>query len=189
MGRFQVCEGFLWSLSVGCMYLLHVLAAVTMHPVEGWVGQVSAPLHVSPQHRITPAPPLFRTATSVRYFSVVDLTSANTTLVTVAVARTWILVLDPVSGQLATSPSPYQWLQLMTSAGLPCTGGVQCELVLAPGAPVVDYDTGLRGLKVAVVATGPTGLNTTLDVSVDVLALNEGAEGGAWGWLWSSAEG
>ena len=52
--------------------------------------------------------------------------------------------------------------------------GAELELRL-PRAPVLDYDAGLRGLVVRVVATGGTGLTSEVEVQVEVAPVNEGA--------------
>jgi hypothetical protein len=117
------------------------------------------------------------------YILVVDAHAPNTSLVTLAVGPVTHVVsleVDPQGGPGAMVPadtvSSHVWLTLVgPSLGQPCVGGLVCGLQVAPGAPVLDYDTGLRALVVQVIATGPTGLTTTVDVTVNVLAVNEGA--------------
>jgi hypothetical protein len=116
------------------------------------------------------------------YLLAVDSCASNTSAVSLAISTVRTIHADEVPGGMAgadgvraVADSPHTWLVVGQVDGAPCVGGAPCGLSVAPGAPVLDYDAGLRGLVVRVVATGGTGLTSEVEVQVEVAPINEGA--------------
>jgi hypothetical protein len=127
--------------------------------------------------------PCNTTALGYGYVLAVDPASANTSMVRVEVVRVEVEVEVEVESPSAEGrfPSSAPWLALVAGGGGQCVGGVPCEFVISPSSPAWDYDTGLRGLRVWVVATGSTGLASSVVVEVTVRARNEGRVCGGGG--------